>query len=132
MSGNDDFVREVEPGETASNDATSQWEDISLTCIDCRQTFVWTAGEQQFFHQKQLSNSPKRCKPCKKAKNHRLSTIAKARVDGRRPHVVMPAECASCGKQTTVPFYPSQNRPVYCKSCYLEIKESTKADANSA
>jgi len=131
MSGSDDFVKEIEP-DNPSDDGTMQWQDISLTCIDCRLSFVWAAGEQKFFHQKQLTNSPKRCKPCKKAKNHRLSAIAKARIEGRRAHVVMPAECATCGKQTTVPFYPSQNRPVYCKSCYQEMNSQGKADASSA
>jgi len=26
--------------------------------------------------------------------------------------------CSSCGKNTTVPFEPRRNRPVYCKSCF--------------
>jgi CxxC-x17-CxxC domain-containing protein len=30
--------------------------------------------------------------------------------------------CAQCGQQTTVPFYPSQGRPVFCRSCFLSAK----------
>jgi CxxC-x17-CxxC domain-containing protein len=26
--------------------------------------------------------------------------------------------CAGCGQQTTVPFEPRGDRPVFCKSCY--------------
>ena len=26
--------------------------------------------------------------------------------------------CSSCGKDTTVPFEPRRNRPVYCKACF--------------
>ncbi len=26
--------------------------------------------------------------------------------------------CSSCGKDTTVPFEPRRNRPVYCKTCF--------------
>ena len=29
-------------------------------------------------------------------------------------------KCASCGKETQVPFKPSGNRPVYCRDCYLQ------------
>ncbi|NIO22237.1 MAG: hypothetical protein GTN76_16295 [Candidatus Aenigmarchaeota archaeon] len=28
------------------------------------------------------------------------------------------ATCADCGKETTVPFKPSEDRPVYCRECY--------------
>ncbi|MDO8574662.1 MAG: type IV secretion system DNA-binding domain-containing protein [bacterium] len=30
------------------------------------------------------------------------------------------AVCASCGKNTTVPFKPDPNRPVYCKDCFAK------------
>ncbi len=30
------------------------------------------------------------------------------------------AVCAGCMKQTTVPFKPNPNRPVYCMDCYRE------------
>ena len=26
--------------------------------------------------------------------------------------------CADCGKETTVPFKPTQGKPVYCRDCY--------------
>lgn len=105
--------------------------DVDILCIDCKTSFIWTAGEQNFFQTKGLTNPPKRCKPCKKAKNQRLSEIEKARVSGKRHHVVMPAKCAACGKVTTVPFYPSQGRPVYCRDCYKEMS-TQKAEANTA
>ncbi|MHC4609618.1 MAG: CxxC-x17-CxxC domain-containing protein, partial [Planctomycetota bacterium] len=28
------------------------------------------------------------------------------------------AVCAECGVSTTVPFKPTQGRPVYCRDCY--------------
>jgi CxxC-x17-CxxC domain-containing protein len=31
---------------------------------------------------------------------------------------MFPAVCASCGKETEVPFEPKQDRPVYCRDCY--------------
>ena len=40
------------------------YQDKVLKCIDCGADFVFTAGEQLFFHDKQFKNEPKRCKPC--------------------------------------------------------------------
>ncbi len=42
-----------------------EFQDKVLKCIDCGSDFVFTAGEQLFFHDKQFKNEPKRCKPCK-------------------------------------------------------------------
>jgi len=35
--------------------------DRILKCVDCGSDFVFTAGEQLFFHDKQFKNDPKRC-----------------------------------------------------------------------
>ncbi len=95
-------------------------EDKPLSCIDCGQSFVWSAGEQAFFRDKQLSNPPKRCKGCKQAKNERLAAIELAHEKGIRQKISVKAVCASCGEQTTIPFYPSQGRPVYCRACFVK------------
>ena len=42
-----------------------EFQDRTLKCIDCGSDFVFTAGEQFFFHDKQFRNEPKRCKACK-------------------------------------------------------------------
>ncbi len=42
-----------------------EFQDKVLTCIDCGADFIFTAGEQLFFHDKQFKNEPKRCKTCK-------------------------------------------------------------------
>ena len=42
-----------------------EFVDRLLTCVDCGGEFVFTAGEQLFFLDKQFKNDPKRCKPCK-------------------------------------------------------------------
>jgi CxxC-x17-CxxC domain-containing protein len=39
-----------------------------------------------------------------------------------RQRIEVSVQCAQCGQQTTVPFYPSQGRPVYCRSCFLAGK----------
>jgi CxxC-x17-CxxC domain-containing protein len=100
-----------------------EFDDRNIKCIDCGEDFIWTAGEQVFFHDKGLQNEPKRCKPCKQAKNERLAAIAAAQASGVRQRIEVSVQCAQCGQQTTVPFYPSQGRPVYCRSCFLAGQE---------
>ncbi|HJT67535.1 MAG TPA: zinc-ribbon domain containing protein, partial [Pyrinomonadaceae bacterium] len=100
----------------------SEYQDRAIKCVDCNENFIWTAGEQVFFHDKGLKNEPKRCKPCKQAKNDRLAAIAAAQSSGVRQRIEVSVQCAQCGQQTTVPFYPSQGRPVYCRSCFLAGK----------
>ncbi len=95
-------------------------KDTEIHCIDCGQDFVWTAGEQQFFRDKNLKNPPKRCKSCKKAKNERLAAITAAQNAGIKQRIEVAVHCARCNAYTTVPFYPSQGRPVLCRSCFLE------------
>jgi hypothetical protein len=46
----------------------SNFEDQTRTCVDCDQEFTWTAGEQEFFHEKGFNEPPKRCKECRQAK----------------------------------------------------------------
>ena len=98
--------------------------DQNITCIDCAKDFVWSAGEQAFFRDKRLENPPKRCKDCKKAKNERLAAIANAQKSGIKQRIEVLVNCAKCNEQTTVPFYPSQGRPVFCRSCFLELNPS--------
>ncbi|MEO7674973.1 MAG: zinc-ribbon domain containing protein [Pyrinomonadaceae bacterium] len=102
----------------------SEFEDRPIICGDCSKSFVWTVGEQVFFRDKNLQNPPKRCKDCKQAKNERLAAIAAAQESGIRQRIEVAVNCARCSETTTVPFYPSQGRPVYCRSCYLELNPS--------
>jgi CxxC-x17-CxxC domain-containing protein len=98
-----------------------EFVDRSIMCIDCNKDFTWTVGEQVFFRDKQLQNPPKRCKDCKQAKNERLAAIALAQTSGVKQRIEVSVSCARCSTPTTVPFYPSQGRPVYCRSCFLEM-----------
>ncbi len=99
-------------------------DDKNIICIDCGNDFIWTIGEQIFFRDKGLENPPKRCRDCKKAKNDRLAAVNNAQKLGIKQKVEVAVHCARCGAYTTVPFYPSQGRPVYCRSCFLEMNPS--------
>jgi CxxC-x17-CxxC domain-containing protein len=99
-----------------------EFNDLSILCIDCSEHFTWTAGEQAFFAEKSLTNPPKRCKECKKAKNRRLAAIEMAQATGKPHKIEVKAQCAKCYEMTTVPFYPSQGRPVFCRTCFDTMK----------
>ena len=112
-------MAQTEAATALETNHDSEYQDRPIRCVDCNENFIWTAGEQVFFHDKGLKNEPKRCKPCKQAKNERLAAIAAAQSSGVRQRIEVSVQCAQCGQQTTVPFYPSQGRPVYCRSCFL-------------
>ena len=46
----------------------SEYTDKTLVCKDCGAEFVFTAGEQEFYAQKDFENEPQRCPACRKAR----------------------------------------------------------------
>jgi CxxC-x17-CxxC domain-containing protein len=89
-------------------------EDKILICKDCGNEFVFSAREQQFFAEKGFANQPLRCRECRQARRSQSDKpIARAQT---RP--LYEAVCAACGTETTVPFRPRGDRPVYCRACY--------------
>jgi CxxC-x17-CxxC domain-containing protein len=101
-----------------------EFQDKILKCIDCGEDFVFTAGEQLFFHDKQFKNEPKRCKACKGKRAQVLGITPGATF----PKVETRTVCSNCGKETTVPFKPTQGRPVFCRECF-QSKRTTAATA---
>jgi CxxC-x17-CxxC domain-containing protein len=104
-----------------------EFQDRVLKCIDCGADFTFTAGEQLFFHDKQFKNEPKRCKACK---SKRVAILGAAPAPGPNYHyskVETTATCSNCGKQTTVPFRPTQGRPVFCRECFQQRKTAASA-----
>ena len=89
----------------------SEFVDRALKCVDCGAEFIFTAGEQLFFHDKNFRNEPKRCKACKSQRGQGRRGSGKTETT---------AVCSQCGKQTTVPFKPTQGRPVFCRECFLQ------------
>ena len=43
---------------------------------------------------------------------------------GDRQTVMHPAVCSNCGKDCEVPFRPSNGKPVYCKECFGDKRNS--------
>jgi CxxC-x17-CxxC domain-containing protein len=96
-----------------------EFVDRLLTCVDCGGEFIFTAGEQLFFQDKSFKNDPKRCKPCK---SRRAAGATAAPGSGPAAAGISRTEtrteCSECGISTTVPFKPTQGRPVLCRQCF--------------
>jgi CxxC-x17-CxxC domain-containing protein len=94
------------------------FEDKSLQCADCGNTFTFSAEEQEFFQSKGYVNEPKRCPSCRQARKQ--ERYGNGGFGSRRQ--MFPAVCAECGQETEVPFEPRGDRPVYCSDCYRKLK----------
>ncbi len=115
------------------------FRDRTLECADCGRTFVFTAGEQEFYQERGFSE-PRRCPSCRAARKSDRSggeRFADSRSDSvrgssgsdrrgrgdRAPRQMYEAICADCGRPTQVPFEPRTGRPVYCKDCYQKHRD---------
>jgi CxxC-x17-CxxC domain-containing protein len=104
-----------------------EFQDKLLKCIDCGADFTFTAGEQLFFHDKQFKNEPKRCKNCKSKRVAVLTTPSSAGNSHHFSRVETRATCSQCGKETTVPFRPTQGRPIFCRECFTQKRAVASA-----
>ncbi len=109
-----------------------EFVDRILLCADCGGQFIFTAGEQLFFFDKQFKNDPKRCKPCK----GRRSGVVAAPGSGPAAAGISRTEtrttCSRCEVETTVPFKPTQGRPVLCRQCFQAAQSSGTSAAGDA
>ncbi len=114
--------------------------DKTLTCRDCGAQFTFTAGEQEFYAQKGFDNLPTRCPNCRKARKMQRNEAAGGDSAygssgggyssggyssggssyGRSERIQHETVCSNCGRQTTVPFVPRGDRPVYCADCFSQ------------
>ena len=87
------------------------FEDKMIVCSDCGQEFTHSAEDQSRYAERGFSNDPKRCRDCREKR--------KGQGGGGRPQrESYEVTCAECGAATTVPFQPTEGRPVYCRDCY--------------
>jgi CxxC-x17-CxxC domain-containing protein len=121
---------DLEESDQKSRSAEADFYDKKISCIDCGTKFLWTIGEQIFFRDKGLQNPPKRCRHCKRDKNERIAAVAAAQAAGVKQRIEVSVQCARCERRTTVPFYPSQGRPVFCRSCYIEMHPELLSNGN--
>ena len=98
-----------------------KFQDKQLQCADCGTDFNFSAEDQEFYSQKGYS-TPKRCSVCRA--NRKMSDTSRRGGGsrgggggyGNKPRFQV--ICSACGCETTVPFEPKNDRPVYCSDCY--------------
>ncbi len=98
------------------------YKDKSIQCSDCSTIFTFSAEEQEQFASRGYTNEPKRCPICR-AERKSQRYLRGGNGYGNRsynsaPRQMFPVVCATCGKDTEVPFEPRGDRPVYCSDCY--------------
>ena len=92
------------------------YEDKNLTCKECGNEFVFTAGEQEFYAEKGFENEPQRCKECRSARKN----AAKA---GRE---FFETTCAECGGTAKIPFKPMEGKSYFCSDCFAKRKAAAE------
>ena len=81
--------------------------DIETSCVQCKETFLFTEKEQEIFYQRNMM-PPQRCTRCRSKRAAASDPAAK------RFEIV----CDNCGKRDQVPFQPKVGRTVLCRECH--------------
>ena len=100
------------------------FQDKTLTCSDCNNSFTFSAEEQEQFQSRGYTNEPKRCPECRQARKSERYGNSGNSYGNSFPRRMFSVICSDCGKETEVPFEPSQGRPVYCSDCYRKVRAS--------
>ena len=104
-----------------------EFEDKTIVCSDCGQEFIHSADDQKRYSERGFTNEPKRCRECRDkrkteggggGRGGRGARSGGAPGGDRAPRESFDVVCAGCGANTTVPFKPSGDRPVYCRECF--------------
>ncbi|MCS7275924.1 MAG: zinc-ribbon domain containing protein [Dehalococcoidia bacterium] len=93
------------------------YQDKTIVCVDCGESFVFSADDQQF-HASRGYQDPKRCPNCRQARRQAMG--------GGPARPMYDAVCARCGAKTQVPFLPRQDRPVYCSDCFNKVRPAPR------
>lgn len=82
------------------------YQEEKLICEECGCEFIFTIGEQEFYAEKGLTNKPKRCTECRKARKQ------------KHKRKLYDAVCSKCGVNTQVPFRPIEGKEIFCRDCF--------------
>lgn len=99
-----------------------QYQDQTLTCRDCGQSFVFTARDQQFFADKGFTNPPTRCRDCRLKKKEAGSRPGGSGTMADKP--LFKITCKNCGKAGEMAIEPRKPNDVLCSECfYTDFKQ---------
>jgi len=135
---------------TAKTRSKAPVDPDSRSCADCGSPFVFGDEERRFYAERGFKE-PDCCLDCRarrraernvdlirahesqtrdrwvEALGHYGGSSNGQRAETVRRATSYPAVCASCGKETAVPFVPRHGRPVYCSSCYNSRRGSQES-----
>ncbi|HSW47103.1 MAG TPA: CxxC-x17-CxxC domain-containing protein [Phycisphaerae bacterium] len=94
------------------------FEDKTIVCVDCAADFIHSAADQARYAERGFTNEPKRCRTCRDKRKSEGGGRGGSAGGAHPPRESFEAVCAGCGANTTVPFKPTQGRPVYCRDCF--------------
>jgi len=85
----------------------SEYKDKKIECLQCGNSFIWTAGEQKFYDEKGLENQPKTCPICR---------------ENRKKETAFEIECKSCGTKGHIKTSQEDekslsNKLILCQKC---------------
>lgn len=100
---------------------SGQRETHSAVCAEC--------GTETQVPFKPTGDRPVYCRDCFQSKGGGGGRGGAPRGGGGRggdrgPRELHDATCSKCGTDTQVPFRPSEGRPVYCRDCFGEMRDS--------
>jgi DNA-directed RNA polymerase subunit RPC12/RpoP len=107
------------------------YDDKTLICRDCRASFTFTRGEQDFYERKGFEGTPSRCPDCRSTARRSGSGYSGgssggqyggggARVSGATglPEQLFTGTCARCGQNTQVSARLIMgDGTIYCPDC---------------
>ncbi len=118
-------------------------QDKTLTCVDCGAQFTFSERDQAFYQERGYQ-APRRCKTCRDKRKNSAAPASASETGGytgkwagasaaatgnvknaaaSSGHDQFKVQCSGCGQETTVPFKPDPNRPVYCRTCYMQRRK---------
>ncbi|MBA2737291.1 MAG: zinc-ribbon domain containing protein [Pyrinomonadaceae bacterium] len=89
--------------------------DIEISCVQCKEVFIFTEKEQEVFYQRNMS-PPQRCLKCR----------SKKAATGANAPSKFEIVCDHCGKHDYVPFQPKVGRTVLCRECHNANKSKVR------
>jgi len=100
------------------------YEDRALTCRDCAEEFIFSAGEQAFYASKSLVNDPQRCPSCRAAAKR-----ARSNEGPREFHAAICGACRSTAAPASTRSAPAPSRRQRTRSIRLRRRSRSRSVA---
>jgi len=90
-----------------------EYEQKTLTCVQCGEHFPFSVSGQKFFEQMRFT-PPKRCVRCRRSRAEGKTEFAEVK-------------CTECGNNFAPRFTPRPGLPVFCRDCVQKQRRASCA-----